>query len=164
MRRLLGFSLVFFILWALAGCTANTAVVGANNLRANTGKWLGRNAEGSVMLEFSIVSAGDSGASIVLVTYAYPCGDQSVSVSTFNLADMETAHPIKKTEIRDGMFEIRVDQTDPLSAQVFTPFAFTGRIIDATHIDGTWEVIKHRIFSSESVCPAAQGTWQGRPQ
>lgn len=164
MRRLLGFSLVFFILWALAGCTANTAVVGANDLRVRTGKWLGQTAEGSVMLELDIVSASDSGASIVLVTYAYPCGDQSVSVSTFNLADIETARPIKEAELRDGLFEMRVDQADPFSAQVFSPFAFTGRIIDATHIEGTWEVIKHRAFSSERLCPAAKGTWQGRPK
>lgn len=164
MRRLLKFSLALFILWALAGCTANTAVVGANDLRVRTGKWLGQNDEGSVMLEFNIVSAGDSGASIVLLTYAYPCGDQSISESTFNLADMETARPIKETEIRDGKFEIRVDQTDPFSAQVFSPFAFTGRVINATHIDGTWEVIKHRAFSSERLCPAAKGTWQGRPK
>jgi len=100
----------------------------------------------------------------VLLTCAYPCGDQSISFSTFSLSDMTSPRPIKKAEVHDGAFEVRVDQTDPISAQVFTPFVFTGRIIDSTHIEGTWEVFKHRVLTSEMVCPAAKGTWQGRPK
>ena len=164
MRRFLWLALRLIILGACTGCAANTVGVGTDNLRVRTGQWLGYNAEGSVMLEFSIVSAGDAGANIVLLTYAYPCADQSISFSSFNLADMEAPRPIQKAEIHDGVFDMRVEQTDPISAQVFTPFAFAGKISDPTHIDGTWEVFKHRVLASEAACPATKGTWEGRPK
>lgn len=164
MRRFLWLLLVLFILCALTGCTFNTVAVGKNDMRVRAGKWLGKNDQGSAMLEFNVVSSGDAGANVVLLTYAYPCGERSISVSTFSLGDMGTPRPIKKAEIHDGTFEVQVDQTDLISARVFTPFVFTGEFIDSTHIDGTWEVFKHRVFSSEMVCPAAKGTWQGRPK
>ena len=164
MRRLLWLLPVLCSLLALTGCIYSTVAVGKHDLRVRSGEWLGSDNDDHVVLEFNIVSVGDSGARIALLTYAYPCGGRSISVSTFGLGDMNTRLPVKKAEIRDGMFEVRVEQTDPLSASVFTPFVFTGEFIDGTHIDGTWEVFKHRGLSGETVCPAAKGTWRGRPK
>ena len=61
---------------ALTGCTVSTVPVGENGLRVRAGEWLGKNDKGSAMLAFNIVDAGDAGGNVVLLTYAYPCGER----------------------------------------------------------------------------------------
>lgn len=158
MRRFLWCLLGLFILYAFTGCTSNTVAVGKNDLRVKAGEWLGQNDKGSVMIEFNVVSVGDAGANVVLLTYAYPCGEGSLSISTFDMANMDSPRPIKKAEIHDGAFEMQVDQA------FLTPgrLVLTGEFIDSTHAEGTWEIFNHQV--SDRVCSAAQGTWQGRPK
>jgi hypothetical protein len=155
---------VLLILLALTGCTVSTVPVGENGLRVRAGEWLGKNDKGSAMLAFNIVDAGDAGGNVVLLTYAYPCGDGSVSVSSFNLSDMDSPRPIQKTAIHDGAFRLEVEQSGLTGTGVFTKLIFTGKFIDDTFAEGTWEVFGHQLYPGERVCQAANGTWQGHPK
>ncbi len=140
-RRFLWHLLVLIILSILVSCSDNTAVAGENGIRIKAGEWIGQNDEGSYMIQFNIVSSADVGANIALLTYTYPCGETYFSVFV--------PKPIK-IEINNSAFEMKVGQTN-----------LTGKFIDSTHAEGTWEVFTHQNVFLGIVCPAAKGTWKG---
>ena len=140
MHKLFWKIVVLLALITLISCTDKKSDAENKVIRVKTGHWIGESDGGSYGLEF-IVS--NDAASIFIVTYSYPCGEQNIFVMSSKTL---------KTDIINNAFEMKVDQTN-----------LYGKFIDKNHVEGTWEVFLHQIEYTETVCPAAKGTWKGGP-
>ena len=139
MRKFLWPILILGILCVLIGCVDNAVIEGENGIRIKAGEWSGMDDEGTYLIHFNITD----GSNVALLYYSFPCGEKSTTVFP--------AEPIK-IEISDSAFEMQVDQTK-----------LTGKFIDRTHAEGTWEVFAHQNIYFDQVCPPAKGSWKGSP-
>lgn len=143
-RRHLWHLLALFTFTILPGCTNNTTEAGKDGIPIQVGAWVGQSDNGSYSVEFNITSFSNVGTTMAVFSYGYPCGDRFTFVS-----------PPKaiKIDLSNSAFDTKIEQTN-----------FSGKFIDSTHVEGTWEVFKHQIPFLDRICPAAKGTWKGSPK
>lgn len=143
LTRLLLLSMVFI----LVGCSLRTVTAGEGGIRVRAGGWVGKSDDSDFMIQFSI---GSGGSSIIVIYYAYPCGE----MVSYVLSSKTT-----RIELINSTFEGSIETTD-LGPRV----TVTGRFIDKTHVEGTWESSGYSSYAPEIFCPAASGTWKGGPE
>ncbi len=163
MRRFAWLLSVVLFLLMLAGCTLNEIAVGNDGLRVRAGEWVGQNDTGNFLLQFKVVRAG-SAAQLLLLDHSYPCGQESLSIRTYQMWELDHPGPIARAEVQDGTFRVEVDPVAFMGEQTSPKVIIAGRFIDSAHAEGTWEVSGLWIDYADIACPAAKGTWQGRPQ
>jgi hypothetical protein len=146
MRKFFWQLLALVLLSALIGCSETTVVAGKNGIRVKPGEWSAETEDGHIA-DFTITF---DGTNILVYTYSYPCDGKFSYVLP--------SKPIK-TELNNSAFEMTVDYTD-----FNTKFILTGKFIDSTHAEGTWESFKFHSIYLDTVCSAAKGTWKGSPK
>ena len=136
------------VMFALIGCSSNMVSAGKDGISIEGGAWTGRSDDGAYTMQFNI---GTDGANIFLVTFSYPCGDRYSTLLPPN--------PIK-IGLNDSAFETTTTDTSDLMPKL----VITGRFIDSTHAEGTWEMFRYQLVYLDIGCPAASGTWKGGPE
>jgi hypothetical protein len=147
-RKALRELLILGILFALTGCSGNTVTAGKDGIPIAGGDWIGRSDDGAFSMQFRI---GTDGANIFLVTFSYPCGDKYSTVLPPNL-------------IKIGLNNSAFETTTTDASDLLPKLVITGRFIDRTHAEGTWELFRYQEVYLDIGCPGASGTWTGGPE
>ena len=136
------------IAFILVGCSLRTVPAGENGISIRAGRWVGESEAGDFQIQFS---TGSGGSTIIVTFYAFPCGEKV----SYVLSSKST-----RLELNNSIFEGSIETTD-LGPKV----AVTGRFIDKTHVEGTWESSGFSSYAAPDFsCPAASGTWKGGPE
>lgn len=139
--------LILVVFIALAGCSSNQVTAGQDGISIQGGQWTGKSDDGSFSMQFRI---GTDGANVFIDTLSYPCGEKTASVLP--------PHSIKAA-LNNSAFESSTkDYSDLLPKLVVT-----GKFIDSTHAQGTWEFFGYSDEFMDLYCPVASGSWTGSP-
>jgi hypothetical protein len=146
-HRIISRLLILCIIFILIGCSNNMVTAGLDGISIEGGKWTGKSDDGTYTMQFNI---GTDGANIFLFSFSYPCGEQNSYVLPPN--------PIK-IELNNSAFKTTTTDYSDLMPKL----VITGKFIDSTHAEGTWEMFRYQVVYLNIGCPAASGTWKGSP-
>ena len=139
--------LVLGIVAAASGCSGSVGTTDWDGTGIKSRLWIGSSDDGSFEMQFNV---RPDGASIVLYLYSLPCGEQQV----YTLGE----DPVRPA-LDDGVFETTIEATDLRPGVVIT-----GKYIDKSHAEGTWQTSAFQSVFLDMACPAASGTWKGGPE
>ena len=147
-QKLLSLLLVFSALMTLISCSSNMVTAGKDGINIEGGEWIGKSDDGSFSMEFKI---GTNGENIFLISFSHPCGEKNSYVLPPN--------PIK-VGLNNSAFETTTSEYSDLLPKL----VITGKFIDRTHAEGTWEFFGYQSVALDIGCSAANGTWKGGPK
>lgn len=142
--------LVLIVVFAAVGCAGRTVPIGTEGMRVRTGPWVGSSDDGAFQMQFIV---GADGTHIVLLDRGLPCGEQTLYMFGANSV---------RIELDGNAFEKTIDSTDD-PGSLRPKLVLTGRFIDSTHAEGSWQMSALGDTFLGIACPAANGTWQGSP-
>ena len=143
LRKALLYLAILGVIATVTACSGDTFTGGwGGGIRAVG--WIGKSDDGAFMMRFNI--RGDN-VSVALIPLSLPCGERMM----YMIGD----EPLR-AELTDNAF---VATSEPSG---FRPrLVITGKYLDRTHAEGTWEMSAFGSYELDMVCPAASGTWTG---